>query len=152
MIKNDKHMWSLKRIHVLLVGSRNTHSTLCSYFLRVAIFTNKVFPLSIPENRNKQTNKKNTLGRLNHWMGIWITKESLLLVFELLSLQTKSYGVTIQMKLFQFQQYFHMVLITRYIALSFGWQKKFCGMTTQVVLSYAAICFSIFDCFDHSCK
>ena len=53
-------------------------------------------------------------------MGIWITKESLLLVFELLSLQTKSYGVTFQMKLFQFQQYFHMVLITKYIALSFG--------------------------------
>ena len=113
-------MWSLKRIHVLLVGGRDTHSTLSSYFLRVSIFTNKVFPLSIPENRNKQTNKKNTLGRLNHWMGIWITKESLLLVFELLSLQTKSYGVTFQMKLFQFQQYFHMVLITKYIALSFG--------------------------------
>ena len=67
-----------------------------------------------------------------------------MVLFKLLSLWTKSYGVTIQMK--PLQQYFHMVLFIQYVVLTFEFVDEILwsdhsNETSSAVLSHGALCF-----------
>ena len=69
-----------------------------------------------------------------------------MVLFKLLSLWTKSYGVTTQMK--PLQQYFHMVLYVLYVVLTFESVDEilWCNHsneTSSAVLLHGTVCFSL---------